>query len=147
MDEKDREILQLLQGSFPIDPEPYKVIGDKVWLDEVSVISRVARMIESGVIRYVGPFFDSRKLGFKGTLAAINVEPDKIDQVSNVVNSFSEITHNYLRSESPNLWFTVIAPDENRLNEIFSQIQSEAGVDKIFRFPARKMFKVKVDLD
>jgi DNA-binding Lrp family transcriptional regulator len=147
MDEKDREILQLLQGSFPIDPEPYKVIGDKLWLDEVSVISRVARMIESGAIRYVGPFFDSKKLGFKGTLAAIEVESDKIDQVCQVINSFSEITHNYLRSGSPNLWFTVIAPNDERLNEIFAKIKKETGVDKISKFPAKKMFKVKVDLD
>jgi DNA-binding Lrp family transcriptional regulator len=104
-------------------------------------------MIESGAIRYVGPFFDSKKLGFKGTLAAIEVESDKIDQVCQVINSFSEITHNYLRSGSPNLWFTVIAPNDERLNEIFAKIKKETGVDKISKFPAKKMFKVKVDLD
>lgn len=147
MDEKDREILQMLQGRFPLDSEPYKVIGDKLWMDEVSVISRIARMIESGSIRYVGPFFDSRKLGYKGCLAAINVAPDQIDKASEAINQFPEITHNYLRKGTPNVWFTVIASSQERRDEIFARIKAETGVAEVMMFPAKKFFKVKVDLD
>ncbi len=147
MDEKDREILQMLQGKFPVDPEPYKVIGDMLWLDEVSVISRIARMIEGGNIRYVGPFFDSRKLGFTGCLAAINVDETNMEKATAAINQFAEVTHNYLRSGEPNMWFTVIAGSEERKNEIFDKIKKEAGVQKIYKFPAKKMFKVKVELD
>lgn len=147
MDEKDREILQILQGRFPLDSEPYKVIGDKLWMDEVSVISRIARMIEGGYIRYVGPFFDSRKLGYKGCLAAIDVAPDKIEAAAAVINQFPEITHNYQRQGKPNVWFTVIANSEQRREEIFARIKAETGVSEIMKFPAKKFFKVKVDLD
>mgnify|MGYP003319636275 FL=1 len=86
MDDKDREILQMLQGNFPLDSEPYKVIGDKLWIDEHSVISRVVRMLQNGDIRYVGPFFDSRKLGYKGSLLAINAPEDRIDEIEIVDN-------------------------------------------------------------
>jgi DNA-binding Lrp family transcriptional regulator len=147
MDEKDREILQMLQGRFPLDSEPYKVIGDKLWIDEVSVISRIARMIESGSIRYVGPFFDSRKLGYKGCLAAIDVPPDQVEKAAAVINQFHEITHNYQRKGTPNVWFTVIANSDQRREEIFAKIKAETGVDEVKMFPARKFFKVKVDLD
>ncbi|GAB4283108.1 MAG: Lrp/AsnC family transcriptional regulator [Candidatus Rifleibacteriota bacterium] len=147
MDEKDREILQMLQGEFPLSSEPYKVIGDKLWLDEVSVISRIARMIENGVIRYVGPFFDSKKLGYTGCLAAMNVEPDKIEQAAEVINQFDEVTHNYLRDGEPNIWFTVIASSEERREHILAKIKAETGVSDIMKFPAKKLFKVKVDLD
>lgn len=147
MDEKDREILQMLQGSFPLDSEPYRVIGDKLWLDEVSVISRIARMIESGAIRYLGPFFDSRKLGYNGCLAAINVAPEQVELVAAAINQFSEITHNYLRAGSPNLWFTVISPSIERREEIFAAIKKATGVDEIMTFPSKKLYKVKVDLD
>jgi len=146
MDEKDHEILQMLQGNFPLDSEPYRVIGDKLWMDEVSVISRIARMIESGKIRYMGPFFDSRKLGYKGCLAAADVPADKIEMVAEVINSFNEITHNYLRDGSPNVWFTVIAPTIERRDEILAQIHERAGV-RVRIFPSKKLFKVKVDLD
>lgn len=147
MDEKDREILQMLQGSFPLDSEPYRIIGDKLWLDEVSVISRIARMIQSGAIRYLGPFFDSRRLGYKGCLAAMNVEPEQIEKVAATMDEFSEITHNYLRDGSPNLWFTVIAPSLERREEIFATIKKMTGIDEIMVFPSKKFFKVKVDLD
>jgi len=147
MDDKDREILQMLQGSFPLDSEPYRVIGDKLWLDEVSVISRIARMIESGAIRYLGPFFDSRKLGYKGCLAAMHVAPEQVDKAAAVLDQFSEITHNYLRDGRPNLWFTVIASSLERRDEIFASIKKETGIDEIMVFPSKKFFKVKVDLD
>lgn len=147
MDEKDREILQMLQGSFPLDSEPYRVIGDKLWLDEVSVISRVARMIESGAIRYLGPFFDSRKLGYNGCLVAMNVVPEQVESAAAAINKFSEITHNYLRDGVPNLWFTVITPNLERREEILSAIKKATGVDDIMVFPSKKLYKVKVDLD
>lgn len=147
MDDKDREILQMLQGTFPLDSEPYRVIGDKLWMDEVSVISRIARMIESGAIRYLGPFFDSRKLGYKGCLAALNAPEDKIDMVAAIINQFSEVTHNYLRDGNPNVWFTVIAPSIERRDEILNIIKQQTGITGIQVFTSKKLFKVKVDLD
>ena len=146
MDDKDREILQMLQGNFPLDSEPYKVIGDKLWIDEHSVISRVVRMLQNGDIRYVGPFFDSRKLGYKGSLLAINVPEDRIDEIAEVINQFPEVTHNYLRDGNPNMWFTLITNSLERQTEILEKIKSETGIDKIFSFPSKKYFKVKVDL-
>lgn len=147
MDEKDHEILQMLQGKFPLDSEPYKVIGDKLWLDEVSVISRIARMIEAGAIRYLGPFFDSRKLGYKGCLAAAEVAEADVDRVAAIINSYNEITHNYLRSGIPNIWFTIIAPSIERRDAILAEIKSKSGIENIQIFPSKKLFKVKVDLD
>lgn len=146
MDDKDREILQMLQGNFPLDSEPYKVIGDKLWIDEHSVISRVVRMLQNGDIRYVGPFFDSRKLGYKGSLLAINAPEDRIDEIAEVINQFPEVTHNYLRDGNPNMWFTLITNSPERQTEILEKIKSETGIDKIFSFPSKKYFKVKVDL-
>ena len=117
MDEKDHEILQMLQNGFPLVSEPFKAIGDKLWIDEHAVISRIVRLIQNGVIRYVGPFFDSRKLGYKGCLAAIDVPENRIDEVAAVINRFDEVTHNYLRDGSPNMWFTLITNSPERQQE------------------------------
>lgn len=146
MDEKDREIIQLLQGEFPMDPEPYKVIGDKLWIDEYAVISRIVRLLQIGAVRYVGPFFDSRKLGYKGCLLALNAPEDRIDEVAAIINKFPEITHNYLREGSPNIWFTIITKSSKRQQEIIDNIKKETGINEIFLFPSKKFFKVKVDL-
>ena len=146
IDEKDREILQMLQNGFPLEKEPYKAIGDKLWIDEHSVISRVVRLLQNGIIRYVGPFFDSKRLGYKGCLAAINVPENRIDEVSEIINQFNEVTHNYLREGSPNMWFTLITKSQEQLNEILDKIKSETGINDIMLFSSKKYFKVKVDL-
>ncbi|RCK80854.1 MAG: Heme biosynthesis protein related to NirD and NirG [Candidatus Ozemobacter sibiricus] len=147
MDEKDREIIRLLQGDFPLTPEPYRAIGDKLWLDEMSVISRIANLIQTGVIRHFGPFFDSRKLGYTGALMAMDVPADQIEDVAELVNSYAEITHNYLRDGTPNMWFTVIARDAARRDQILKEIRARSGIRDILMFPARRLFKVRVDLD
>ncbi|MBQ3643707.1 MAG: Lrp/AsnC family transcriptional regulator [Candidatus Riflebacteria bacterium] len=146
MDEKDHEIMQILQNGFPLESEPFKVIGDKLWIDEHAVISRIVRLIQNGVIRYVGPFFDSRKLGYKGCLAAIDVPQERIDEVAEVINRFDEVTHNYLRDGSPNMWFTLITNSSERQQEILNTIKAETGIKDIMLFSSKKYFKVKVDL-
>ena len=146
MDEKDHEILQMLQNGFPLVSEPFKAIGDKLWIDEHAVISRIVRLIQNGVIRYVGPFFDSRKLGYKGCLAAIDVPENRIDEVAAVINLFDEVTHNYLRDGSPNMWFTLITNSPERQQEILNTIKAETGIKEIMLFSSKKYFKVKVDL-
>jgi DNA-binding Lrp family transcriptional regulator len=146
MDEKDREIIQLLQDKFPLVSEPYKEIGDKIWMDEVSVISRIAKMIQDGAIRHFGPFFDSKKLGYIGCLAAVNVPDDRVEAVAAVINKFDEVTHNYLRDGVPNLWFTVIAQSAERREEIFAEIKKEAQIDEILTFSSKRTFKVRVNL-
>ena len=146
MDEKDHEILQMLQNGFPLVSEPYKEIGDKLWIDEHSVISRIVRLLQNGVIRYVGPFFDSRKLGYKGCLAAINVPEERVEEVANVINQFDEVTHNYLRECNPNMWFTLITDSKEKQKDIIDKIKKETGIDEILIFTSKKYFKVKVDL-
>ena len=146
MDEKDHEILQMLQNGFPLVSEPFKAIGDKLWIDEHAVISRIVRLIQNGVVRYVGPFFDSRKLGYKGCLAAIDVPEERIDEVAAVINRFDEVTHNYLRDGSPNMWFTLITNSPERQQEILNTIKAESGIKEIMLFSSKKYFKVKVDL-
>jgi len=147
MDEKDREIIRLLQNGFPLEAEPFKALGDKLWTDETGVISRLARMMQEEMIRYVGPFFDSRKLGYVGALAAMDVPPERVDVVSAILAEHHGVTHNYLRDGSPNIWFTIIAEDEPRKNAILNDIKKRGRIETIHLFSARRMFKIRMDQD
>jgi len=146
MDSIDREILNIIQSDFPISTEPYAEVGLKVGVSGDEAIIRVKRLLKEGVIRKVGPFFDAAKMGHKSTLCAVDVPVEKITQIADIIASYPEITHNYLREGTPNLWFTVIAPTEERIGEILARILGDGGVGPIHNLPAKKMFKVKVDL-
>lgn len=147
MDDKDQEILRLLQQGLPLVAEPFKAIGDKLWIDEMSVISRLVRMRQEGIIRHIGAFLDSNKLGRKGALVAMQVDESLIDAVAKVIMDFPQITHNYLREGTPNLWFTIIAKDEAERDEILARIQQAAGGAKPRIFKAKRVFKVRVSLE
>lgn len=91
MDDKNLEILTLLRQGIPLVSMPWKELGDKLWIDEMSVISRIASMLQQGLIRYLGPFFDSRRLGYHGMLVGVEVPADRIPAVANVIQHESGV--------------------------------------------------------
>ncbi len=146
MDDKDLEILQLLRRGFPLVQNPWKDIGDKLWIDEMSVISRLASLLQRGVVRYLGPFFDSRRLGYHGALMAIDVPPDHIPAATAAINRHAGVTHNYLRDGHPNVWFTLVTRSATEREAVLANIRKQAGVDKIVTAPSRRLFKLRTDL-
>lgn len=146
LDAVDKAILNRIQGEFPISEDPYGDIGREAGVSGQEARERVLRLIENKVIRKVGPFFDAKKMGYRSTLCAVDVPPEKLEETASVINGFVEVTHNYLREGHPNVWFTVIAESVEAIERILSEISRRAGVGPIRNLPAEKMYKVKVDL-
>lgn len=145
LDDLDKAILNLIQSAFPITPRPYAVVGEKVGLSEDEVITRVQRLVQTGVIRRLGANFNSRRLGYTSTLCAAEVPPAQIDRFIAVVNQYPGVTHNYLRRHRLNVWFTLIAESTERLAAILAEMQAQSGIAPIYSFPAKRIFKIQVD--
>ena len=146
LDAIDKDLLNRIQGDFPISADPYADIGRSLGISADEALSRVQRLVKTGVLRKVGPFFDARKMGYTSTLCAMDVPEEKLDIVASIVSSYPQVTHNYYRAGHPNLWFTVIAESKERIEEILSGISRRSSVSPIHNLNAKKMFKVKVDL-
>lgn len=148
LDAIDRQLLNILQQSFPIDARPYKALGDLTGISEEEALERVARLRETGVIRRLGGVFDSPKLGYVSTLCAVSVPESSIDQAAALINPLPGVTHHYVRDHHYNLWFTLIAPSQERLTLTLSQLEhqlmQEAGASPILNLPALETFKIKV---
>lgn len=143
----DRKLLNLIQTDFPVVPEPYRVLGEALGIGEDEVIARIRKLIEKGVIRRLGGIFDSRKLGYCGALCAMKVEDERIDQVAGVVNSYSGVTHNYLREHHFNMWFTVLAESKEEMDGIINEIRERTGIEEMMILPAENIFKIRVNFD
>jgi len=144
LDKVDRRILNLIQDEFPIDSRPYKVIGERAGITEEEVIARLNRLVENDIVRRIGGIFDSRSIGYRGTLCAVAVEPDRLEKVVSIINDYSEITHNYLRDHDYNVWFTVLAQTKNDIDAILNEIKINTGIGEILELPAEKYYKIKV---
>ncbi len=145
IDEIDKKILNIIQTGFPVAHAPYAEIGAKTGISEDEAFERVSSLQEGGIIRRIGASFDSRGLGWTSTLCAMKVPADKIVDVTKVVGRYPNVTHNYEREHVYNLWFTVIAPDQEEIQRILSEIERDSGYGPVRDMPMIKKFKIKVD--
>lgn len=146
MDQTDKKILDIIQSGFPIAPRPYAEIGNQVGLSEDETLARVRALKDQGVIRRMGASFQSKGLGYTSTLCAAKVPEDKIDEFTACVNEYPGVTHNYLRENKFNIWFTFIAPSMEFIENTLAEIAEKTGI-RVLNLPAEKMFKIKVDFD
>jgi DNA-binding Lrp family transcriptional regulator len=147
LDEKDREILNQIQSAFPISSSPYRELGKKVGLSEDELFQRVGKLKERGIIRRIGGNFHSGKLNFSSTLCAARVPKEKVKSFVREVNNFPGVTHNYLRNNEYNIWFTFIAKDMETIEKALKEIALRTGVEDILSLPAIKTYKIKVDFE
>ncbi|GMB01878.1 Lrp/AsnC family transcriptional regulator [Pelosinus sp. IPA-1] len=140
----DKSLLNLIQTDLSFDKRPFAVLAEKLKTEESVVIERLRILKEQGLIRRIGPFFDSTKLGYIGTLVALEVKEEYIPQVAEVINSYYGVTHNYEREGTLNLWFTLLSPDLGKQNEILETVRNLDGVVRLLNLPATKKFKVSV---
>lgn len=147
LDHLDRRLLNLVQSDFPICPRPYQVLAEQLGITEQEVLQRLERLMQQDVIRRLGGVFDSRKLGYKGTLCAVKVPQDRIDEVAAVINSYLGITHNYLRDHEYNMWFTILAQSPAKVEQILKEIKEKTGIEDIINLPSQRFFKVLVNFD
>ncbi len=147
MDDIDKAILNRIQSDFPITSRPYLTIADELNLTEAEVLDRISRLKQMGIIRRIGGNFVPAKLGYVSTLCAAKVPEDKIERFADVVNRFPGVTHNYLRENSFNVWFTFIAPSMEEIEQNLKDIEQETGITEILNLPATRVFKIKAQFD
>ena len=144
MDEIDKRIIAELQRGFPLEVNPYDIIADKLNISVDQLWLRVQQLVNDGVIRRIGLSLDSRKLGYASTLAAIRVTPAILDQAADVVGKYPEVTHSYQRKGDFNIWFTLIAVDNERIDGVLEEIRLSLGLngDDVLNLPVLNLFKL-----
>ena len=147
MDKTDRKILNIIQTEFPVEEEPFKVLGKAIGISEDDALDRVKKLKERGIIRRIGAVLDTKKMGFASTLCAARVPEERVKEFVDAVNSYSGVTHNYRRSHTYNIWFTFIAQSEEDIDRSLNEISEKTGIDGILNMPVRRKFKIDASFD
>ncbi|MCL5279933.1 MAG: Lrp/AsnC family transcriptional regulator [Planctomycetes bacterium] len=169
MDDLDCRILDALQHDFPLREHPFDILAQRLGVDPELLWGRVEAMRNSGVIRRLGASLDSRKLGFRSTLAAIRVRSDLppdaqrrcgpdaqpgcaaalradgwVDRAAEVIGRHPEVTHSYLRDHELNIWFTIIAPDDKQIDAVLREIREALSLEPsdVLNLPMKRLFKL-----
>jgi siroheme decarboxylase len=146
-DEIDKKILNILQKEFPLTERPFLAVAEKCGLSEEEVISRVQEFKDTGIIRRIGAIFNGPNLGRVGTLCAARVPEEALDNFVSVVNTCSGVTHNYLRKNDYNVWFTVNMEREQDIDNFLTRLKSETGVTDILNMKTVRTFKINATFE
>ncbi len=148
LSEIDKKILHRLQTNLPLTHRPFLDLAKELGLDEDLIIEKIKSMIENKYVRRIAPIINTQAIGNSATLAAMQVSEDKIEEVSQIINGYSGVSHNYLRKgrnkDIPlNIWFTMSAPSKEQLDENIKEIEERTGL-KVRMLPTTKKFKIGV---
>ncbi|MHC4115097.1 MAG: Lrp/AsnC family transcriptional regulator [Planctomycetota bacterium] len=149
MDEQDCKILNALQNNFPLCEGPYEVLARKLQMSSDELWRRIENLIADGVIRRIGVSLNSHKMGFCSTLAAVSVAADVVERACEIIGRLPEVTHSYLRADEFNIWFTIIAADEERVKAILEEIRSALSLEdsQVLNLPMERVFKLNARFD
>jgi DNA-binding Lrp family transcriptional regulator len=149
LDDVDRKLLNLMQGSFPIATRPYLRVAELGGISEGEAMSRVQRLLEKRIIRQVTPIFDTRALGYSSMLVAAKVDPEHPHRAAQVINEHPGVSHNYLRNHDFNLWFTIATEPDSKLGleGTLEVLARESGAESVRQLPTLRLFKIRMDLE
>ena len=149
LDETDKRLMNLLQSSFPLDPEPFALVASEAELELSDVLARTERLLQNRIIREITPIFDTRALGYESMLVAAKVDTENPQRAAQAVNAHPGVSHNYLRTHEFNLWFTIATPPDSELglSGTLEALMAEAGAESMRELPTLTLFKINMNLE
>jgi DNA-binding Lrp family transcriptional regulator len=149
LDDTDRKLLNLLQGSFPLEPRPFARVAQLAELSEDDVLGRTQNLLDDRIIRQLTPIYDTRAFGYGSMLVAAKVDAEHPWSPAKIINSHPGVSHNYLRNHEFNMWFTLAVEEDSALGlqGTLDVLQELTGAESIRQLPTLKLFKIRMDLE
>jgi DNA-binding Lrp family transcriptional regulator len=146
MDEIDKLIINALQDGFPICDAPYRQVAAQLGLDEQDLITRVKALLDNGTLTRFGPLYNAEQMGGALTLAAVKAPTARFDEVTEIINSFPEVAHNYARSHELNMWFVIATQTPEQIRQTIDAIERLTGL-AVYNMPKNKEYFVNLKLE
>lgn len=141
MDALDKQIINTLQGGFPVCDKPFAEVAGQLAVSEAELIARIQRLLDNKTLSRFGPMYDIQKLGGAFSLCAMQVPAERFAQVTEIVNGFEEVAHNYQRDHAFNMWFVLATETPAQIQIICDTISRQTGL-RVYNMPKIREFFV-----
>jgi len=146
MDEIDRRIINTLQDGFPICDAPYQQVATQLGLTEQALIERLQALLENGTLSRFGPLYHAELMGGALTLAAVKAPPERFDEITDIINAFPEVAHNYARNHALNMWFVIATETPEQIQLTITAIEQQTGLT-VVNMPKINEYFVRLKLE
>jgi DNA-binding Lrp family transcriptional regulator len=80
------------------------------------------------------------------TLAAIKVPEQRFEEVTEIVNAFPEVAHNYARNHALNMWFVLATEHREQVASVIADIEQQTGLS-VYNMPKISEYYVGLQLE
>ena len=146
LDRLDKQLLTVIQRDFPLHQRPFEKLGQKIGLSESDTLQKLQQLKSERYLRFIGAVINTASLGFKSMLVSFEVDPEKLDQTAEIVNAHPGVSHNYLREDRYNMWFTLITSNQDQLRSSLNDILEATQIPEtdVLDLPVTRRYKIRV---
>jgi DNA-binding Lrp family transcriptional regulator len=119
-----KQLLNDFQQDFPISPTPFKDIASSLGITEDDVLLAFNELANEQFISRIGSIIAPNHIGIS-TLVAMAIPDEQLQSVADIVSCYPEVNHNYERENRFNLWFVLIAKDDEHLQSVIEEIETQ----------------------
>jgi DNA-binding Lrp family transcriptional regulator len=130
IDELDRSIVQATQAGLPLLASPYSEVAESCGSDTQTVIQRMQRMLDCGVIRRIGAVPNHYRLGLHANgMSVWDVDDERLQELGSLIGRLDFVSHSYERPRHLPLWpYNLFAMIHGHDREEVMQKQAQVAV-------------------
>ena len=135
LDAFDRALIAAVQSGLPLVARPYEAVGAMLGVDGERVRTRLAAMLDEGLVRRIGAVPNHYRLGFTANgMSVWDVADDQVDALARQVAQLTGVSHCYRRTRHLPAWpYNLFAMLHGRSRE---EVQRQADVVAALLGPA-----------
>ena len=141
LDASSCKIINSLQTGFPLTTRPFLTAAQSLEMSEEELIAKIKELLKTGFLTRFGPLFNAEQMGGGLTLAALAVPAERYEQVTEMVNSFPEVAHNYAREHTLNMWFVLATESRSEIATVIDKIEKATGL-QVFNLPKLEEYRL-----
>ena len=133
VDATDRRIIAATQAGLPLVARPYHAVAEQLGLEPAEVMTRLRRMLASGMVRRIGVVPNHYALGYRGNGMSVWDVPDaRVRELGSMIGALEFVSHCYHRPRHPpewpyNLFAMVHGRDRDEVGAKVAQIAALLG--------------------
>lgn len=131
---RQKELLNVVQRSFPLVAQPYLALAEKFNISEETVIDDVRTMKELGIMRQISALFDTRAIGYMSALVATKIDDERIVHAAKIINAHPGVIHSCKRNHDYNFWYTIVIPPGQSIDAHVGLLEEMSGLKLTHKF-------------
>jgi len=105
LDDANRQLIAMIQNGVPVTERPYEKIARQLGVSEDEIVTRIAALLDSGVIKRFGVVVRHHELGYRENAMVVWDVPDnQVHSIARQIKSYSFVTLCYRRARQLPEW-------------------------------------------